>query len=291
MALNDFASWVPVETGDDVLLRVEASSVIEAFARAENLSSNSKEVPRSGGFVMAVGAKGSTLTEDDSVADNVVLTARKIRAGVRIAEEDIEDSLANIVDAKSAEWAISYAKFLDHAALGTTAAADGSTVPFESVYKVASDNALLIQTAGDPVYDDLNDVVSVYEQSEYFDDERTLVVAHPEFKSVIRGLVDSNNRPIFVPGNGENPDTLFDYQVRWTTAAKTDATATQAPAGNALLTVVNRDFLIRGDRSNPEFRVDYQEITDDHVLQGRARKAFAVGRAEAVSVLEITAVS
>lgn len=290
MALVDYGDWTPVETGSDVLVRVQAASAIEQAARGENMTSGTKEVPASGGFVMAVGAKGSTLEEDDTAASNVILIARKVRAGVRVAEEDIADSVANIVDVKSAEWATSYAKFLDNAALGVTAAENGTTVPFTSVYAAATTASNVLQTAGALEYDDLNSVLSEYEQGDYFAMDRTVVIASPAYLGELRGIKDAQGNPVFVSGAGDRPDQLFGYNIVWSTGARTSATASQSPDGNPLLVVANADFLIRGDRSNPEFRLDYQELTDEHVLQGRARKAFKLGHAEAAQVLEITAV-
>lgn len=289
MALVNYENWVPVETGSDVLVRVSQASAIEQAARGEAMATDIKEVPASGGFLMAVGAKGSVLAEDDTAAAKVILNARKIRAGVRVAEEDVRDSVANIINVKTAEWATSYAKFLDNAALGTTGAMNGTTVPFESAYKVASDASRVTQTAGAVTYDGLSTVLAAYEDGDYFDNDRTVVIASPAFRAAFRGVKDDQGMPVFVQGVSGTPDSLFGYSVVWTTGAKTSATASQSPDGNPLLVVANSDFLIRGDRSNPEFRLDYQELTDEHVLQGRARKAFAVGDADALSVLEITA--
>ncbi len=121
-----------------------------------------------------------------------------------------------------------------------------------------------------------------------------VVIAHPSFKGAFRGMVDDNGRPIFVEGQGNAGSTLFGYPVRWSTGARTSATATSRPTGNPLLIVGQRDALMLGVRSGPESVVidgkdGASALTDETILKMRARRGFGVAYADAFAVLEVTA--
>lgn len=137
MARTTVEAWLPEEYDSKVIQRVQQNSAIESLTGDAQvpMGSTTKSIPRSGSATVAVVSKGGTYGEDSSTNDDVVLTARKIGSAFRIAEEDIDDSLVAVVATKQNEWAIAYAKFLDNACLGVTAAANGTTVPFTSVYR------------------------------------------------------------------------------------------------------------------------------------------------------------
>lgn len=309
MARATFEAWIPEEPGSAVLTRVNNMSAVESMARREPMSSGAKSVPRSLGLGVELIDKGAAYGEDTSTNDEVVLTAKKIGKAIRIADEDMEDSAASIVDAKKADWATSYAKYLDNATLGTTAAV-GAGVPFVSVYRAvttadsatgytANDNHV---SAEDSVtYTQLSELFAKVESGDYFDETDTVVIAHPYFRQVLRGVMDSQNRPIFVEGIAGTPSTLFGLAVRWSLGAKTSATATDAnaalgttkgSAGNPLIVVGNRQHLILGVRSGPEsFLSDPHnggpgQLTDEWILNMRSRRGFAVGDPRAFAVLE-----
>lgn len=291
-------AWVPEEYGSEVLTRVLQNSAIEAVARRYSMQSNVMNVPRIGAATTQVTAKGGAYVDDNPTLDEVTLTARKFTNAITIAEEDLEDALANIVSAHQSEWAVSYATHLDNAALGATGAENGGTVPFTSVYKSAPAGNK-ISTAGAVTYSDLSDVFGKVEAGSYWNDADAVVIAHPKFKSVFRGILDNNNRPIFVEGLNGTPSTLFGYGVNFSYGAVVSATASSAPggaggvagtAGNPLLVVGNRQHLLLGVRSGPESVLSYEvgARTDEPLLKMRARRAFAVGRPEAFGILEVT---
>lgn len=295
MARATFEGWLPEEKDSSVITRISQTSAIEAVARRLPMNATTKSFPRSGGMDVDEVAKGSAYGEDTSANDEVVLTVKKFGRAIRIAEEDLDDSLANIIEAKKTDWASSYARFIDNACLATTAAI-GAGVPFESVYRTvqqANGGANLLQTgAGVAVsYDNLNDALTLAEGSDSFDESGVVVIAHGSFKGVFRGMLDGNQRPIFVEGQGNVGSTLFGYPVRWTNGAKTSATATSRPTGNPLLIVGQRDSLMLGVRSGPESvvidgRDGASALTDETLLKMRARRGFATAYADAFAVIE-----
>lgn len=302
MARATFESrgWLPEESSSAVIQKVSKASAVEAFARSVPMTTAVVKVPRSGGFSVGVTAKGAGYNEDVTANDEVTLTARKITGAIRIAEEDIEDAkFVDILGVKKLEWAGSYARYIDNATLAVTAA-EGTNVPFTSVYRVLSQtdsglgytaNANIIKTAGAVTYDDLSDVFGLVEGGSFFDEARTVVIAHPSFRGVLRGLKDTAGNPIFVDGLAGSPGTLFGIPVQWTAGAKTHATATDAPSGNPLLVVANADYLLLGKRSEPEsIVIDGREsLTDEVVLKMRSRRGFALGHPGAAAAIEVTA--
>lgn len=303
MARATFEGWLPEEKDSSVITRINSVSAVESLARRLPMNSTTKSFPRDGGMDVNEVPKGSAYGEDTSANDEVTLTAKKFGKAIRIAEEDIDDSVANILDTKKTAWGNSYARFIDNACLAVTAA-PGAGVPFTSVYRavrsadaatgyVADTNYLA--TAGDLTYADLSAVLGMAEASDSFDEGGTVVIAHPSFKSLFRGLVDNDGRPLFVEGQGNVQSTLFGYAVRWSTGARTSATATSRPTGNPLLIVGQRDALMLGVRSGPESVVidgkdGASALTDETILKVRARRGFGIAYADAFAVLEKTAV-
>jgi HK97 family phage major capsid protein len=311
MARATFEAWLPEEKDSSVMTRIAATSAVEALARRLPMNSTTKSFPRSGGMDVAEVAKGAAYGEDTSTNDEVVLTAKKFGKAIRIAEEDIDDSVANIIDSKKTDWASSYARFIDNATLGTSAAV-GAGVPFTSVYRavttadaatgyVANANHVSSGAAGAVSYANLSSALAKVEGGDSFDESDVVVIAHPSFKETLRGVLDSQNRPIFVEGLAGTPSTLFGYPVRWSVGAKVTATATSKPpvaalgvkgtAGNPLLIVGSRSALMLGVRSGPESvvidgRDGASALTDETILKVRARRGFAVAYPDAFAVLE-----
>lgn len=317
MTRDTYEAWIPEEYGSTLIKQIERQSAAERFFRQEPMATDTKHVPRSGSVSVAVVAKGGTYTESTSTNDEVLLTARKIGSAVRIADEDIQDAPEAIIETKKSEWATGYAKFLDNATIGVTAAENGTTIPFTSVYKAVTTtdatvgytaNANLIQsslvklaaqTIGDIniTYDNLNNLLGLLEGSDYFDEANAVVIAHPYFKTIFRGVKDTNGRPILAGVDTPATDTavggmtVFGYPVQWSVGARMNATASQTPSGNRLLVVGNRDLLILGRRSGPEYKVAGADtgvgfLTDENLLKARSRRGFQVGNVNGIAVLE-----
>lgn len=313
MARQTFEDWIPEEWGGAVVSKIHQVSAVESLARHEPMSTDTKHVPRSGGIVFAGAvAKGAAYGEDVSANDDVLLTARKIGRVMRVADEDIKDtaSVANIIETKKLDWARSYAIGFDNSALGVTAAENGTTIPFTSLYKslrttnadtsyTADDNWIESATGVALTYTNLSNLFGLVENGSFWSDAEVAVIAHPAFRKALRGIVDTQNRPIFnestagVAGGGQGGPvaTLFGMPIRWSLGAKTHATGVDAPTGNPLLFVGNAQYLIVGDRSGPESILATADsgaafLTDEALLKLRARRGFAVGNEFAWAVLE-----
>lgn len=315
MVRNVYDDWIPEEMDSDVIQRVNRVSAVEAYASRVPMGSDTKQVPRSAGVDVEVIPKGGVYGEDTSSNTDVTLIARKFGKAIRIAEEDINDSLASIVSSKQRDWSTSYAKMLDNAALAVTAAMNGTTIPFTSVYNAlttadaevgytANANHVSTTTAVAVSYDNLSAVLARVETGDFFDLPAMRVISHPAFREAMRGVKDTQGQPIFIQGHagpeGRTPDTLFGIPIAWSLGARTSATATSAPAGaggakgvagNNLLFVVNEDYLRLGIRSGPETvfidgRGGLGALTDESILKLRSRRGFALGNAFAAAVLE-----
>lgn len=312
MAAIDTHTWIPEEWDSDVIQRVNQVSVVEARARRIPMAHTVIHEPRSSGASVAAVAKSAAYSEDASANDIITLTAVKIGEVFRIPLEDINDNIVDVIATKQKDWATSYAKFLDNACLGTSAAANLGTIPFLSVYQairttdtntsyvaddnyVTTTNAALTASTG---YGKLDSVVKLVETSDYWDDGNMLVIAHPSYRSSLRLIMDNNNRPIFVGGQGGDagtPDMLFNIPIRWSLGAKATTVAKSSPAStdHALLIVCNPDYMYLGVRSGPESVTATADagasfLTDETLLKMRSRRAFGVANEHAFAVLENT---
>ncbi|WP_297699630.1 phage major capsid protein [Mycobacterium sp.] len=310
---NTFEAWIPEDFGSNVIQRVTQVSALEAYAQKVPMGTQTRSTPRSAGVGVGMVSKGGTYSEDASTNDEVVLRVQKFGQAIRIAEEDIDDSLADIVNAKTVDWATAYAKTLDNACLAVTAAKGTSGCAFDSLYYLLtqadastgySANANITASAtGAPatgaVYGDLSTVAGIYEGGDYFDEADSIVIAHPRFKRILRGVLDAQSRPIFqegstgVPGGaqGQTADTVFGYRVHWSLGAKTSAVPTPTPTGNPLMVIGNPRYLLLGVRSGPETvfidgRNGLAALTDESILKMRSRRAFAPGVEQAFSIYE-----
>jgi len=306
MARNTFEDWIPEEWDSKVIEKVRQTSVVESEATPYPMATDTRHIPRSAGVDVNGVAKGAAYGEDEGVNDDVLLIAKKAGRAIRIADEDLQDSNVAILEQKRMDWATSWAKYLDNAALGTTAAMSGVTVPYTSVYRsvrtadaelgYVADANYLATAAGVAVsYDNLSALLGLVEVGDYWDEDKALVIAHPSIRETMRGIKDDNGTPIFVrgqQGDRATPDTLFGYRLRYSLGAKTSAAATHAPEGNPLLIVVNKDFLAIGKRSGPESKVAGPDsgaafLTDEALLKMRARRGFALTHPAAAAVLEV----
>ena len=300
----NLVDWIPEEVDSEVIQRVNQVSVVERWASRAPMNSDTKAIPRSAGMDVAYLAKGDNYGDDTSVNSDVILSARKFGKAVKIYEEDLDDSLPDVIATKQRDWATSYAKAFDNATLGVTATALATGVPFLSVYAeltkagtdpetgyVSGTNRIQAATATGITYTILSSVLKLVENSDYFDLPRMRVIAHPSFRDDFRLVRDSAGNPIFLQGLAGTPDTLFGIPVGWSLGAKTSPVMLQAPPGNPLLIVGNMDYLRLGVRSGPESifidgRNGLGAMTDESILKMRARRGFAVGHQAAFAILE-----
>lgn len=309
MARQSFESWLPEEWGGPVITKIGAMSAVEAITRTEPMNTDTKHVPRSAGMAYApVVAKGGTYSEATGTNDEVLLTALKFGQVVRIADEDTKDTagLVNVIAQKQGEWARGHAIGFDVACLGTSAAANGTTVPFLSLFQALNTtnsatgytaDANLTVTAGALTYADISGAFAQYEQGDFYDESRTHVVAHPAFKAKLRDIMGSDGHPVFAEYSLQatgSPDRLLGAPIHWTLGARSNATASSAPSGDPLLFVGNWDYAIKGVRSGPESMVAPADsgasfLTDEHLLKMRIRRAFAVANENAFAAIQYTA--
>lgn len=312
MARETFEDWIPIEGGDRAIQAMVKASVVERLGRPERMASDTKWVPRSGNFAIAAVAKGAAYGETAGVNDYVELIARKAGGVARIAEEDITDSPVDILNTKRVDAARNMAIFFDNSTLGTSAAQNGTTVLYDSVYRrvrTADTNVGYTANAnyvsGSATYDNLSQTLGTVEDSIWYDESQLFVVASPAFKRVFREIKDNQGRPIFVPNGGgtqQDPrDLLFSLPVEWSMGARVSATNTQSPSGNPLLIVGNRELLIKGmakmapniTSTNPGYALQRAAngvgfLTDEALMKAAMRRAFAVGAPNAFAVFEKT---
>ena len=323
---QDLEVLSPVEMSNEVIQQVARVSVMEQVAPPETMTSDTKQVPRFGGFTVATVAKGQDYGFSQNTQDLVDLIARKIGGAAKVAEEDLVDTITGegTMARIEQEAGSALAKTFDHACLGTTAIANGTTVPFNSVYYAvntaqstpwgaytAAANLTQVQrlTTGSATpattwQDKIIQFLSKYEESQFYDEGNTFLIASPAVKAIFRGLRDTTGQPIFIPGGaqGGGGPVLFGYEgAKLTTGARTSATMTDAPAGNPLVIIGNRNALKRGLArtsagmvpGNPG--VQWQRaangigfLSDESIMKAMMRRAFVCTVPQAVSVLEIT---
>lgn len=308
MARETFEDWIPVETGDIAIQALMQTSATAALAKPEPMASDTKQIPRSGDFAIGAVAKGAAYSETSGTNDYVELIARKVGGVLRVAEEDLLESAANILETKRQGAARNMAKFYDNATLATSAAANGTTILYTSVYKaVRTTDSATSYTAdanyvsGSATYDKLSQTLGKVEQGDFFDYGSVKVVAHPAFREALRGVKDTNGRPIFFDGGGTTPDTLFGHPISWSMGAKVSATNTATPTGNPLLIIGNWDFAFQGMakltptivNANPGFAVQRAIngvgfLTDEALMKAAMRRGFVLGYPQAFAVFEKT---
>lgn len=302
MARNniDGTGWLVEQRDSTVVKRFVKTSAVENLFRTINMTANTVRIPRIDDMDIDIIAKGAAYGEDTSSADTIAISASKFGKALRIAEEDVEDDkLADFLGEKKASAASSFAKKLDNAGLGTTAASTGpgTTVPFTSLYRtLATADATTGYTAGANLvsgasfgYAQLSNLLSTVELSDYYNESAIRYIAHPAFKAILRNVLDGQNRPLFLESvlTGNSVDTILGVPITWTVGAKTSATAVtnntatggaKGAAGNPLFFAVNTDHAVVGKRSPLESvvipgRDGLSALTDEDILKVRARRA------------------
>lgn len=323
MARETFGTgWIAVETGDVAIQALMQTSATERLARPERMTTDTKQVPRSGDFAIASVAKGASYTETSGVNDYVQLTARKAGGVLRVAEEDFTDSSVDILATKRQGAARNMAKFFDNATIGTSGTENGTTIIYTSAYKAlrttnsasgsyaytadANYRAINFSTtaSGAAGYIALSNALGIYENSEFYDEGNSFVIASPAWKAYLRNVVDTQGRPIFneTPTiDGINRDTLFGMPIAWSMGARVSGTNTSSPTGNPLMLFGNRDFFIKGMANlspeiatpNPGFAIQRARagigfLTDEALMKAAMRRGFVLGTENAFVLLERT---
>lgn len=316
MARNDIdaTGWLIEDKDSTVVKAYTHTSAWEKVARPITMTANVVEIPRIEDMDVDVIPKGGAYGEETSDADVISIRARKFGKALRIAEEDVEDKkLADYLALKKASAGSSFAKKFDNAAIGVNAVENGTTVPFTSLYKaLTTADATTGYTANANhrgalvaafTYDALNELISLAEDSDYYDESQVSIVAHPTFRRLLRGLKDTQGRPLFLNDvvGGRSVNTILGLPIEWSNGAKVSATAqtkvagtggAKGTTGNPLLAVVNKAAAIVGNRKPFESvvipgRDGTSALTDEDILKVRARKAAGVTMPQAHAVFEL----
>ena len=293
--LTEANGYIPEELGSVAIQATLANSVVEAYARRENMASRTKGVPRFVSDAPSIVAEGATITQSDTTLDEVLLTARKYAQIFNISEEDLNDSLVDTLNTYKREWASQWARKFDNACLGVTAVGDGDDgQPFSSVYYAVSQyssGANITSTAGDLEFADISTALGKAEESKYFDAANTVVIVHPKMLNLIRQMETTGGNLVLPDPLGARPGSLFGYPMVVSYGAATSAAASAAPSGDALLIVGNRNMMINGVRGGIESAIsrDADFSKDGVLLKTRVRRGFAVAAAEAFAIVRKTA--
>jgi HK97 family phage major capsid protein len=290
--LTEGNGYIPEEIGSVAIQATTANSVVEAFARRENMSSRTKGVPRFVSNSPTVVAEGVDIPNSDTTLDEVVLTAKKYAQIFNISEEDINDSLVDTLNTYKKEWSSRWARKFDNACLGVDVASTGAdAAPFVSLYyAVATYNSAsnVTATSGALTYNHISDALGKAENSQYFDAANTVFIVHPKMLAEIRKMTTSAGNMVLPDPLAGRPGTLFGYPLVVSYGAARSATATSTPAGNPLLIVGNRQMMINGVRGGVESAVsrDADFSKDGVLLKTRVRRGFAVAAPEAFAIVE-----
>lgn len=316
MARNDIdaTGWLVEDKDSTVVKAYTHTSAWEKVARPITMTANVVEIPRIEDMDVDVIPKGGAYGEETSDADVISIRARKFGKALRIAEEDVEDKkLADYLALKKASAGSSFAKKFDNAAIGVNAVENGTTVPFTSLYKALTTADATTGYAANAnhrgalvaafTYDALNELISLAEDSDYYDESQVSIVAHPTFRRLLRGLKDTQGRPLFLNDvvGGRSVNTILGLPIEWSNGAKVSATAqtkvagaggVKGTTGNPLLAVVNKAAAIVGNRKPFESvvipgRDGTSALTDEDILKVRARKAAGVTMPQAHAVFEL----
>jgi HK97 family phage major capsid protein len=290
--LTEANGYILEEQGSSVIQALLANSAVESFARREAMASRTKSVPRFLADAPEVVAEGETIPEALATLDEVVLTAKKYAKIFHVSEEDVNDSLVDVLNTYKTEWASRWARKYDNACLGVSVVADGTdAAPFTSLYAAIDWNTNRIQTGGALSFADINNALGIVESSDKFDAANTVFMAHPKMLAELRGMVDGTGQLVLPNPIAQTPGSLFGYPLVVSYGAATSTAATDTPTGNPLLIVGNRQMLINGIRGGVESVVsrDAEFSKDGVLLKTRVRRGFAVADADAFAIVEKTA--
>jgi HK97 family phage major capsid protein len=290
--LNEDNGWIPEEQGSTALQALFQNSVVEQVARHENMVSRTKAIPRFAADAPNVVAEGTNIPEATLNLDEIILVAQKWAKILNISEEDMNDSLVDVLNTYKTEWVGRYARKFDNACLGVSTAKDNTdTAPYQSVFAAATAAGRVTSVAGDLSFDNLNDSVAAIEGGDYFDAANTVFITHPKMLGNLRNLKDDSGlRVVDAPLNG-TPGSFFGYPLYVSRGAAVSTAASSAPTGDPLLIAGNSKLLVVGDRSGVESQLSDQTDfrLDNVLLKVRTRKAFAVADPAAFTVIRKTA--
>jgi hypothetical protein len=112
-------AWLVEEQGSEVIRVVNQVSVMEANAAARADEVLHQDDPALRGRLGRRRAQGLRLRRGLGTTDEITIVARKFGKVLRLAEEDLEDELVDILNEKKVAWGNAYAITIDNACLAT----------------------------------------------------------------------------------------------------------------------------------------------------------------------------
>jgi hypothetical protein len=315
VAARDFSAWQPIYWDDQVVGRAfQPSAIMENAGRTINMRSIQHDVPR---YADAAIGGGSQLTEGTANGDVKPLYDWQYNGKETLDEAQLEDSPADTLSAVSYEWLNSLHIAYDNASIGVTAGRSTTVSnyrPYDSIYYTVTQNdtttgytgnANLIKgTLSTGGYANLNNTLGLVENTKFYDMQNAVAILHPSLRSRLRGILDSNNRPIFVEssngtaGGGVRPQyELFGTPVAWSFGAITTSGGYLGNVGGSsvpwhpLVVFANKRHLVRGVRIEPQAQFINANINLnalEHTVQHRARLGFTLTIPQSAAILEVT---
>jgi HK97 family phage major capsid protein len=290
--LTEENGYILEEQGSSVIQALLANSAVESFARREAMASRTKSVPRFVADAPEVVAEGETIPEAAATLDEVVLTAKKYAKIFHVSEEDVNDSLVDVLNTYKTEWASRWARKYDNATLAVDVAETGDDVaPYTSLLQAVTDiDGFRVETNGSLQFGLLNELVGHVESSDYFDAASTVFMVHPRALAQLRQMTGPNGDLVLPNPIAGTPGTFFGYPLVVSYGAAVSTAATDNPTGDALIIAGNRNMLINGIRGGVESVVsrDAEFSKDGVLLKTRLRRGFAVADAGAFGIIQIT---
>lgn len=309
MAARDFSAWTPIIWTDEVAQREVQGSAIIQYGRPRPMTSNQMEIPR---FVNADVGGGSQLVEDTNAGDVVDMFSYQYNGKFTLDEAQVEDNPANEVESVSYEWLNSLHVSYDNACLGVSANRSATATnyqPYKSAYYVVRNNdtdmGYVADTnytktgSGGLTYDYANTGLGLVEATKFWNPMNAIAIMHPTLKRSIRGIKDSQGRPIFVEssngtaGGGVGPQyELFGIPVAFSFGAQVSSSFKMTSVGNPLIIFASRRHMRYGPRIEPQAKFISADINAnalEHTLQTRARLGFCATVPQAFSVVEVGA--
>lgn len=301
---DNLDNWISPAVNQNVLVPVQESAFEKATWKVE-MSTESEYVPIAAANSFKGYAAGQTIALNDTTEARVQLTLVDLCSADTIPAAKMNDSLGveKTLVTKQSRMLFDLAVQLDNAGYATTAAANGGTVPFNSVYRQvkAATPANVVVTAGALTFAHVSNAVATAENSDFAND--IVIVAHVSLKGKIRSITDGDGRFVFADGGLVNNvgDTLFGYPVIWSRGLKTSAAISGAPTGNALLVVAPRQMIISGEGNLPGvpdalpgFAVQDSAngvgfLSNSWTVKACVRRALVVADTASVGIVEITA--
>ena len=317
---QDLELFIPTEPSGPALVALGENSAVETYANPVTMTSDTKEIDRFGGFTVATVAKGADYGFSTNTADRIEMVARKVGGMAKIAEEDLVDTTMGegTMRMYEVEAGKALAAHYDNAALGVTAAQNGTTVKYTSLYRDLSQsqttphgnytgNANIVQVeradfiAGATGYAAISNWLAKYEEGLFYDEGDTVVLMSPAFKALMRNQLNPlTGMPYFTDPRSGADATFFGYQGKFTKGARTSTVDTQSPGGNPLAIIGNRRLMNNGRArtsagmppGNPGTQWQRAAnglgfMSDEALMKATMRRAFRISTPFAFAILEI----